>query len=374
VSTSELETISHQALTPRVAARTGQATMVEQSRAVAEVQAAIVVAQNCPRSLPRALAQMRESCAQPALAERAFFRFPRAGQTVSGPSVHLARELARTWGNVQFGIAELVRDDDRGQSEMLAFAWDVETNTRSSNTFIVPHMRDTRDGAKQITDMRDIYENNANNGARRLREAIFSVLPPWFVEEAKDLCTKTLTDGGGKPLAQRVADAIRLYGAIGISQAQLEAKAGSAADKWTEHDVANLGVIYKSLQRGEVSRTEEFPDDRVTAADITGAPKTAAEPASPPVPPASDRPQATRSSLAKALARLPLGEAEDIGEFLAWKTSRAEAGTLADLSQEEIVAIDAYLVRMVTTAEGDTAAAAEAIWTEYRAASADTPA
>src|SRR5690606_11464831 len=139
-----------------------------------------------PRDLASAVAAMRESCSQPALAERAFFRFPRGGHVVTGPSVHLARELARCWGNVQYGVQEMRRDDAAGTSEMQAWAWDVQTNTRSSHTFIVPHKRDKRDGPEKLVDMRDIYENNANNAARRLREAIFAVVPMWFTEQAKD--------------------------------------------------------------------------------------------------------------------------------------------------------------------------------------------
>jgi len=261
----------------------GQATAIEQARAVAEVQAAIVVAQQCPRNVHQAVAAMRESCSQRGLAERAFFRFPRAGGAVTGPSIHLARELARCWGNIQYGIAELRRDDDAGLSEMQAYAWDVQTNTRSAQIFIVPHKRDTKDGVKKLTDMRDVYENNANNGARRVREAIFAVLPTWFTEEAKDLCSQTLKDGGGKPLSTRIADAVRLFGALGISQDQLEQKVGRPTEKWTEHDVAQIGVTFKSLQRGEVTRDEEFPPQRVTAAELVGedeppAPEPAPEP------------------------------------------------------------------------------------------------
>lgn len=254
-----------------VPARISQATGIEQSRAVAEVQAAVVVAQQCPRSIQTAVAQMRESCSQRALAERAFYRFPRGGQTVSGPSVHLARELARCFGNIDYGVTELNRDIEGGYSEMKAWAWDVQTNTRSSQTFVVPHQRDQRGGPTKIIDLRDVYENNANQGARRLREAIFSVLPPWFVDEAKTLCTKTLADGGGKPLAQRVADAIKLYEQIGITADQLERKLDRPSAKWTEHDVAQLGVVYTSLQRGEVTRDDEFPPPRLTATDIPPA-------------------------------------------------------------------------------------------------------
>ncbi len=264
--------------------RVGQATAVEQSRAVAEVQAAIVVAQQCPRSIQAAMAAMEESCGQKFLAEKAFYRFRRGGQNVSGETVHLARELARCFGNIQYGLHELRRDDEAGQSEMQAWAWDVQMNTRSSTTFIVPHIRDggKEDGGR-LTATRDIYENNANNGARRLREMIVAILPPWFVETAKELCMKTLEGDGTKPLAQRISGAIKLFGAIGVTQGELEQKLSRTLGDWTPHDLAQLEVVYRSLQRGETSREEEFPveqgTDRVTSADIVRPPAVTGKPA-----------------------------------------------------------------------------------------------
>jgi hypothetical protein len=260
-------------LTP---SRVGQGTAVEQSRAVAEVQAAVIVAQQCPRSIDRAVRDMQRSCAQRSLAERAFFRYSRGGSQISGPSVQLARELARCFGNTQYGIVELRRDDGFGQSEMLAFAWDLETNTRSSTTFIVPHIRDTRDGAKQLTDMRDIYENNANNGARRLREMIFAILPGWYTEDAVAGCYKTLAadDRDGSTEADRIARAIEMFAGLGITAGQLEQKLGAPSARWSPHDLAQLRVIFRSLERGEIRREDEFPAARaqglVTVPEITG--------------------------------------------------------------------------------------------------------
>lgn len=247
-----------------------QSTAVEQARAVAEVQAAVIVAQQVPRDLATAVAAMRESCDQPGLADRAFYKYPRAGQSVSGASVHLARELARCWGNCQYGIVELRRDDIGKYSEMQAWAWDVQTNTRASNTFVVPHKRDKAGGAVDLTDLRDVYENNANMGSRRLREAIFSILPTYFTEEAKERCLKTIEGGGGKSLPQLIADAIATFTSGGISVDRLEAKIGSKKAKWTAHDVAQLRVSYASIQQGTVTAEDEFPPARVTAAEITG--------------------------------------------------------------------------------------------------------
>lgn len=253
-----------------------QTTAIEQARAVAEVQAAIIVAQQCPRDTARAVAQMVESCSQTALAERAFYSYNRGGSTVAGASVQLARELARVWGNVQYGINELRRDDEAHYSEMQAWAWDVETNTRSSQTFVVPHRRDTRDRkGTLLVDLRDVYENNANMGARRLREAVFSILPAWFTARAEQQCTKTLAEGGGKPMAERIATTLTVFAEQhGVAQADLEGKIGRKASAWTPIDLAQLHVLHTSLNAGTVTIEEAFPQQRMTAAEITDEPTT----------------------------------------------------------------------------------------------------
>lgn len=293
--TTALDRVSEPRTPVAVPGRIGQATAVEQARAVAEVQAAIVVAQQCPRDLVKAREKMLESCSQRGLAERAFFSYSRGGSRITGPSVQLAREVARCFGNVQYGIAELRRDDDHGQSEMQAFAWDVENNTRASTTFIVEHVRDTQAGRKKLTDQRDIYENNANNGARRLREQIFAVIPAWFVEEAKERCQQTLEDGGGVPLARRIAAVIDAFAGLGVNEQQLAARLGKPSGQWDARDVATLTVIGQSLRNGEVTRDEEFPTKPVTAAEITPAAAepvadetNGAEPAGEPMAPAVD--------------------------------------------------------------------------------------
>ncbi len=267
-------------MSPRPAApspeRVSQVTAVEQSRAVAEVQAAVYVARQFPRDVATAVEAMREACAQPALANRAFFRYSRGGQAISGPSIHLARELARVWGNVQYGISELHRDPGEGQSEMVAFAWDMQINTRSSSTFIVPHAIDTKKGRKDLTELRDVYENNANQGARRVREAIFAVLPDWFTEDAKALCMRTMEDGGGKPLVTRIADAVRWFDDAGVRLTQLEDRLGRPRAEWRPFDVAHLEVVARSLRVGETTIGDEFPPaHRVTTDDLMAPPPDA---------------------------------------------------------------------------------------------------
>lgn len=260
-----------------VAAET-QATAVEQARAVAEVAAAVKVAQDFPRDEARAVARMRQGCGQRALADRAFYSLPRAGGKVEGSTVHLARSLAANWGNLDYGIRELRRDDEAGVSEMQAWAWDQESNVRSSRSFVVPHAIMAGKGAdkrrKPLIDLGDIANNNNSVAARAVRETIFTVLPVWFVAEAEDICNATLRGAGGdKPLAQQVADIVSQYEQhFGVGKGQLEAYLALPVAEWGPPTLASLRVLGGELNRGEKRVDEEFPSTSkaVTAEEITG--------------------------------------------------------------------------------------------------------
>jgi len=254
-----------------------QATAVEQARAVAEVAAAVRVAQDFPRDIPRAIERMRQACNQRALADRAFYSLPRAGGRVEGSTVHLAREIAACWGNLDYGIRELRRDDEAGVSEMQAWAWDQETNVRSSRSFVVPHAIMAGKGAdkkrKALTDLGDIANNNNSVAARAVRETIFTILPVWFVTEAEGIAQATLRgDGSGKTLGQEIADAVGHFrDSHGITATQLEEWLSRPQADWTVQTLGALRVLASELTRGEKRVEDEFaPRSKpVTPAEVT---------------------------------------------------------------------------------------------------------
>jgi len=281
-------------------ARLGQATAIEQSRAVAEVQAAVYLAKQFPRDEDLAIKSMENSCRQLFVAERAFYRLPRSGEVINGPTIQLAKELARCWGHIHFGPGEMDRTADR--SEMLVYAWDVQSGTRAFSTFIVPHKRDKTDkrtGVKSTVDlvtMQEIYELNANQAARRLREQIFAVLPSWFTERAKQLCRETLDAGDGSPIEDRRAACIAGFATLGITDKQLEQKLDLQVLRWTGHELGQLAVIFRAIKAGEISKDVEFPPDAtaITTKDITGGEpeKPAPAPVKPPKPAPAPEPPA----------------------------------------------------------------------------------
>lgn len=250
-----------------------QTTAVEQARAVAEVAAAVQVAQLVPRDMDRAWAEMEAACRRIGLAERAFY----AVGNRKGPSVHLARELARIWGNLDYGVHELHRDDVRGVSEVRAYAWDQQTNVRSSRTLQIPHRRMVKDDGgvaqqKPLIDLGDIYLNNQNIGARAVREAIYTVLPADFVARAEDICRETVRRGDGRPLRDRIDTMVgRFRTEFDVTQASIEKRIGRPRGQWTAADLASLTPVYTSIQRGDTTVENEFPDV-VTVAELATAP------------------------------------------------------------------------------------------------------
>jgi hypothetical protein len=356
--------------------RVGQGTAIEQSRAVAQVQAAVIIARQYPRDVQAAIRAMVEACARPSLANSAFYQYPRGKEIVTGPTIKLAQEIACIWGNVDFGLAELRMDPIAGESEMLAYAWDLQSNARFSQIVIVQHVRDKTVGgqkvAERLADQRDIYELNTNNAARRLRECIRRVVPTWFFEDAEARCRATIENpGDGLTLAQRIARVVRGFeNGFGIELPRLEVKVGKKVANWTAWDVGQLTITGDSLKLGTITVADAFPVDVVTPTEITNR-----QPATKPVDaiPTSD-PQptvhrvelvmVTKPQLARihaALANCKVTEAERhttlgmlIGRTItsASQLTLAEAGQIIDAldrcaSQDEPDrALDAYLANL----------------------------
>ena len=229
---------------------------IEQSRAVTEAQGKLFLAKQFPRDEAAAYNKIMISCSRPSLAAVGEYAYPRGGQKVSGPSIRLAEELARCWGNIDFGIRELSRQE--GNSEMEAYAWDVETNTYSSQKFTVRHIRDKRGGGVALTEERDIYEVTANMGGRRLRARLLAILPPDLVEAAVNQCRATLAGNNDEPIADRVRRTVQAFSKFGVKESHLRAYLGKSLDDCLPEDIADFQSIYNSLKGGQAQASDFF--------------------------------------------------------------------------------------------------------------------
>jgi hypothetical protein len=240
---------------------------VEQERALAEVQGAIVLAKKFPRNQIEALDKITVACQRPGLAEQALYSYSRGGTEITGPSIRLAEAIAQNWQNLQFGIREL--EQRNGESTVEAFAWDLENNTRHVKTFQVKHERHTKKGSYRLEDPRDIYELTANQGARRLRAAILAIIPGDVIEAAVGQCEQTLK-AKADTSPEALKKLIEAFEKFSVTKDQIEKRIQRRLDTITPAQLVNLRKIYNSLKDGMSAPADWFEADE-KADQSTGA-------------------------------------------------------------------------------------------------------
>lgn len=235
---------------------TGQAVaQTDAHRAIAEVQAAMMIARANPRDPVVAMDRILNACTRPTLADAAVYQYSKGGSDVSGPSIRLAEAIAQQWGNIKTSVREL--DQANGVSTVQTIAWDLESGYQCDKVFQVPHIRYTRNGVKRLEDPRDIYELVANQGSRRLRACILAVIPGDVTEAAVTQCETTMrTKADTSPEAmQKMVEAFKSFGVV---KEQIEARIQRRLDAIQPAQVVSLKKVYASLRDGMSTAPDWF--------------------------------------------------------------------------------------------------------------------
>ncbi len=225
---------------------------IENDRAVAELQAAVLIAMKFPRNRAERVDIILEECKRQSVAESAFYTYSRGGTEISDSSIRLAEVVGRNWKNFDFGIVELSHQN--GQSEVMSYAWDLETNVKQKKIFIVEHVRYANGRIKQLTDPRDIYEVVANAAARRLRNCIIGLIPKEVMDAAKQQCNLILAEMVNP---QTIEKMINGFKKLGVSIEQIEKRIQRNIKSITPTQVVSLRKIYKSI-KDDISKVDEW--------------------------------------------------------------------------------------------------------------------
>lgn len=244
------------------------------SREAQEVQMAMFAAKRFPRDEVSAYNRILRDCQRSSLAEKAMYEYPKGGKMITGPSIHLARVLARGWGNLDSGFKVL--EQNARESTVMSYCWDLETNYRETKVFTVPHIRETKKGAKPLTDSREIYELIANQASRRERACILSVIPSDVVDAAVGQCGTTLAGKSKMPLVDMIRALVKNFQEqFGVTSEMLETYIGCKKEAFSQQSVIRLKNVYNTLRDGSASVEQYF--DMESAAPAAAATESAGE-------------------------------------------------------------------------------------------------
>lgn len=248
-------------------------------RAQQETRGAMMLAKQFPRNEDSAIMALMRSCRRGSFAERAEYSYPRGNKKdeatgkwvpniVMGASVHLMREAARCWGNIQTGT-EIVRDTD-DERHIRSFAWDMESNRRTTaeSTFRKLIQRKKKDAKGKYVDPpqtewvrpdeRDLRELTNKQASIDVRNCISQIIPYDVIEDAKLLARETKQkDITGDPDAAKKR-ILSGFDSLNITVVHLESYLGHKVAECSPKELADLRAIWTSIADGNSTWTEHM--------------------------------------------------------------------------------------------------------------------
>lgn len=236
----------------------GAVTVAERSRQ--QMQAGFTMAKRFPRDETRAYTKIIKACERPGFAGEALYSFPRGDGRVEGPSVNLAREMARIFGNIVHGCDVLSTDDEYVHIE--GYAVDLETNTWVREQGKFKRLIYRRGKGWVQPDERDFRELVNRHGAIHTRNCILRILPRDFIDDAMGRARETTRQVANGQIEQSREQTIRAlvssFMGLAVSQEMLEGYLGHSVNDIGADEVVDLRAIYKSIFDGNSKRGDYF--------------------------------------------------------------------------------------------------------------------
>jgi hypothetical protein len=238
-------------------------TAVKAQRSITEVQAAIAIAKQFPRDEGEAREKILNACARSSLAERGVYLYKRGESDVTGLTIHVAKEIARIWGNIEYGWT--IVDEKIDSTTVETCARDLESNIRSYIEFTVSHRRVTKKGSYLVSDPRDLYEMVANMAARRMRACILGLIPNDIQDDAHEQCDRTMKDSV-EITPKTIKALVSAFEELKVTKKQLEKRIQRKIESVQPGQVVQLRKIFNSMKEGMSDASSWFEEEAPTAA------------------------------------------------------------------------------------------------------------
>jgi len=233
-----------------------------------EIDMQVATAHKYPRSIKRfrdeslQMVTLNES-----VAESCIYALPRGGKTIEGPSARFAEVVASAWGNCRAG-ARVVSDHGDFITAQGVFH-DLERNV--AITYEVQRRITDSKGKRYNADMIGVTGNAASSIA--LRNAILKGIPKAFWDDMYQAARQTVM-GDFKTLVNRRADAMKVFVALGVTEAQVLAKleVSGIEDIGLEHLVILRGLI-TAIKEGDTTPEQAFASDGQAGSRQRAAPE-----------------------------------------------------------------------------------------------------
>lgn len=222
--------------------------------AKSEAESQIDCAHKYPRSIKRFLQEaVSLATMSQEISESCIYTLPRAGKSLTGPSIRLAEICASAYGNLHCGARVIdITDKD---VVCQGVAWDLEKNLRVTTE---TRRRITKRDGRRFDD--DMITVTGNAGASiALRNAIFRVVPRSYVNAVYDKARQVAV-GDAKTLVAKRDEVMKRLGVMGATPERVfAALAVKGVEDITLEHLETLIGFGTAIKNGDKQVDECFP-------------------------------------------------------------------------------------------------------------------
>ena len=244
----------------------------------AEVEASYVMAMKRPRNEEDARVKIVTTCGNPFFARKAIYKKPvGGGEFVEGPSIRLAEEMLRAWGNVKTLQTAIYEDDARRIVKVTVI--DLETNISYSKEISI-----TKTVERKSAKGRDVVGERINSYDQRIfivkatddellnKEAALvsktirnnglRMIPQHIIDEACLRVRKTIAAGVKEDPSRARNELLNEFARFGITPSHIEKHIGHAVAQLTDSEIVELQSALNAIA-----------DEQTTWAEYSGEKK-----------------------------------------------------------------------------------------------------
>ncbi len=264
---------------------------VDSSRALTAITNAEVDIQiSTAKRFPRSVTAFKRTALELATLDKdtarsMYYRIPRGGKQIEGPTIRMAEIVAYSWGNIRAAARIVAIDHDTVTAQGVCY--DLERNV-SGSVEVKRGILKSDGKTRYDADMIRVTCQAACKIA--YREAVFAVVPRALFKDIYEEA-KIVSVGKGQTVEEQREGWLKYFEAKGVKRGQVLKVLGRKGEEdITIDDLITLNGIDSAIKEGETSLEEAFADpDKATAATTSplnekvqqapGGPKKSAQPA-----------------------------------------------------------------------------------------------
>ncbi len=251
----------------------------------AEIESSLVLARKFPRDENNVRIGVLKTCRIPSFAEKAKYKKPQ-GKTqdekgkwvqnyVIGPSIRLAEELFRQWGNITFESAVLYED---GKRRIVAVrAMDLQTLATTSAQFIVEKTVERKDGKyREIISERmnsknekvcivvatedEVLSKQNNMMSKYRRNLIIQLIPTYILQDAIEIIDEVVLSGIKEDPEKSKKTIMDNFAKIGVLPSDLEKYLNHPLTQIIPSEIAELKDLHMAIAERETTWVEAMEE------------------------------------------------------------------------------------------------------------------